>query len=259
MTTLPSITIITPTLNQGNYIRETIDSVLDQEYPNLEYIIIDGGSTDETLSVLKEYGSKLSWVSEKDKGQSDAINKGLREASGDVIGYLNSDDLLKPGALLVVGECFSKNSNINWVTGKCKIVDSKGEEIRKAVTKYKNFWLSFNSLSILYVLNYISQPSTFIRRSFLNQVGEFNLELYYSMDYEYWLRAWRISRPVVIRSYLAKFRSYKDSKTGSGVDEQFAEELKVARKFSSSRVLLWLHLIHAKLAKFIYTKFSYQD
>src|SRR5665811_220931 len=111
---LPRITIITPTLNQGRFIETTIQSVLAQGYPNLEYIIMDGGSTDNTLDILQRYAGQLRWISQKDSGQADALNTALKQASGEVIAYLNSDDQYSPGALLAVGQFFVDHPQAAW-------------------------------------------------------------------------------------------------------------------------------------------------
>jgi glycosyltransferase involved in cell wall biosynthesis len=119
---LPKISIITPSYNQVNFIQHTIDSVLGQEYPNLEYIIIDGGSTDGTVEIIKGYLGRLQWISERDNAQSDAINKGLRISTGEVVAFLNSDDIYEPGALEKVGQFFAKHREAKWVTGKCHTI-----------------------------------------------------------------------------------------------------------------------------------------
>src|SRR5688500_4533124 len=118
----PKISIITPSLNQGDFIEQTILSVLSQDYPNLEYLVVDGGSSDATLGVLAKYAGKVTWISEADKGQTDAINKGLRRATGSIVGYLNADDLLLPGTLNKIGEVFSDHPQARWATGTCRIV-----------------------------------------------------------------------------------------------------------------------------------------
>lgn len=160
----PKISIITPSLNQGDFIEQTILSVLSQDYPNLEYLIVDGGSLDATLDVLAKYSGKVTWISEADKGQTEAINKGLRRATGSIVSYLNADDLLLPGTLKRVEQAFINHPQTYWVTGKCRIVDEENNEIRRPITVYKNILLGLHSFSSLLMTNYISQPATFWRR-----------------------------------------------------------------------------------------------
>src|SRR5665648_525607 len=164
MTKLPQITVITPSYNQGDFIDQTIQSVLSQNYPDLQYLVMDGGSTDQTVDILKQYDQQFFWVSERDRGQSDALNKGLRMATGEVVCFLNSDDLYEPGALFQVGKFFADHPEAAWLTGKCRVVDPMGVEIRRPITAYKNFWLRSKSYRALLVLDYISQPATFWRR-----------------------------------------------------------------------------------------------
>lgn len=138
---LPKISIITPSYNQANYIEDTILSVLSQDYPNLEYIIIDGGSDDGTLEILKKYDKKLKIISEKDSGQTNAINKGMKISTGDIISYLNSDDMYLPGTLKTVGCRFTNYHDVKWITGRCRIIDNRGIAIRSIITTWKNLWL----------------------------------------------------------------------------------------------------------------------
>lgn len=151
MERLPKITIITPSLNQAFFIEETIQSVFSQGYPYLEYLVIDGGSTDGTIDILKKYEGRLSWISGPDSGQTNAINKGLRLATGEVVAFLNSDDLYEPGALLTVGEFFASRPEAVWLTGMCINIDQSGKEIRQRTRLYKNFWLGLHSYSILQI------------------------------------------------------------------------------------------------------------
>src|SRR4051794_2419788 len=127
MSQLPRITIVTPSFNQGQYLEQTLRSVLDQGYPNLEHIVVDGGSTDESVEVIKRYADRLAWwVSEKDAGQSDAINKGFARATGDVYGYINSDDFLYPGALEAVAKAYAAGAQ--WMIGWVMTIEQDGGE-----------------------------------------------------------------------------------------------------------------------------------
>ena len=252
MSDLPRITIITPSLNQGEFIEQTIESVLSQEYPDLEYIVIDGGSSDGTLEVLRKYAGKLHWVSEPDQGQSHAINKGLRMASGDVVAYLNSDDLYELGTLRKVGEFFSLHPEASWLTGRCRIIDQNGREVRQWMTFIKNFWLRTQSYTVLKVLDYISQPATFWRREVMDKVGFFDETLHYAMDYDYSLRVGCHSRLWVLDDYLASFRVHTASKGGSSASDQFGEDLQVAKRHSSSPILIGLHRLSNRIVVSIY-------
>lgn len=248
---LPKISIITPSLNQDLFIEETIQSVLSQDYPNLEYLIVDGGSTDDTLQIVRKYNDRLSWISEKDKGQSAAINKGLRLVDGDIVAFLNSDDLYQPGTLMAVGEFFANHSEANWLTGLCINVDQSGNEIRQCIRLYKNFWLRWNHHSFLQVLNYISQPSTFWKRSAINKVGYLNEQLHYTMDYDYWLRLGQHYPLHVLYRDLAKFRIHSNSKSGATTYRQFDEELQVVEKYYTG-LPIFLHRIHRAITIKLY-------
>lgn len=252
---LPKISIITPSYNQAIFIEQTIQSVLDQQYPLLEYWVIDGSSTDGTLQILKKYEKYLSWTSEPDKGQADAINKGLSRASGEVVAFLNSDDLYNPGSLQVAGEYFASHLDAQWLSGRCINIDSQGKPIRFMIRQYKNFWLRINSYKMLFVLNYISQPSTFWRRRLLDEVGYLNTSLYYTMDYEYWLRIGKHYQLHVLNKDLARFRIHSGSKSGATAHRQFDEELQVAMSYNKNQFLTGLHRIHLYLTVAIYTKY----
>ncbi len=243
MRALPKISVITPSLNQARFIERTICSVLDQDYPYLEYIIMDGGSSDGTITILEKYEKRLKWFSQKDHGQADAINKGVSMATGDIIAYINSDDIYQPGALRMVGEYFSTHPEIKWLTGKCKIIDEHDCEIRRSITVYKNFLLRHYSYSLLLVTNPISQPATFWRRAVVDEFGLLDKTEHLVMDYDYWLRVGGKYRPAVLDEYLASFRVYSMSKTSRAFLVSFKRELRLARKYSSSALLNGLHCL----------------
>jgi len=239
------ITIVTPSYNQATFIERTIESILGQNYPDLEYIVMDGGSTDGTVEILKKYGSQILWKSEKDSGQSEAINKGLRMATGDIVAFLNSDDTYEPGSLQAVADYFNKKKDIMWAYGKCHIIDENDLEIRKPITWYKNLLLRKYSYRKLLAENYISQPATFWRREVHKEIGYINEKEHFTMDYEFWLRLGQKFRAGVINKYIANFRMYDTSKSGSLSNPQFVDELRIARKFSGNYKLpIFLHQIN---------------
>ena len=206
MPDLPKLSIITPTLNQAQFIAATVESVLGQGYPKLEYIVLDGGSTDGTAEIMARYAGRLTFISEPDKGQVDAINKGLRLCTGEVVAYLNSDDVYEPGALLRVGEYFARHPQAQALTGKCRRIDEHGGTVDRFVTTYKNAWLLLTGFQTLLIQNYISQPSTFWRRSLMDEVGLFNDAYHFAFDYEYWLRIFKVSRIHFVNAWLSAFR-----------------------------------------------------
>lgn len=252
MAALPRITIITPSYNQGKFIGQTIESVLSQNYPNLEYIVMDGGSTDETIEILKRYRDRLYWISERDRGQSHAINKGLQRATGEVIGYLNTDDLYEPDALMKVGEFFARHPEAAWITGKCRVIDQSGQSARCAITLYRNMWLRLKSRMALQLLNYIPQPATFWRRRVIDETGFFDETLRYAMDYDYSFRVICQFRLWVLNDCLASFRVHPTSITGSSPKGQFKEDLEVTKRYVSSPIFLGLHMLHNTMGTIIY-------
>ncbi|BAU12650.1 family 2 glycosyl transferase [Leptolyngbya sp. NIES-3755] len=178
------ISIVTPSYQQGEFIEETIRSILLQGHPNLEYIIIDGGSTDGTVEMIRKYEPFLTdWVSERDRGQSHAINKGWERATGEILHFLNSDDLLLPGALGTIAQVFSENPAIQVVSGVCPVKDVElKEELR---TKRPR---AFDLAYFLLDREGIGQPATFIRREVYEKTGGMDERLHYTLDREYWMR-----------------------------------------------------------------------
>lgn len=245
MSKFPKISVVTPSFNQANYIKETIDSVLNQRYSNLEYWVIDGNSSDGTVEILRSYGKKINWISEPDKGQTDAINKGMRKISGEIVTYLNSDDVMEKGALHTVAAEFIKNPEKLWLTGDYTIIDGHGRKIQSFVQMYKTFFRQFNNQVLLYVLNYINQPSTYWKRKVFVKIGYFDESLRYCMDYDFWLRLLRIQPPLIVKKRLSRFRIHSLSKGGSQYISQFNEESKVVKKYSTNLLLTTLHRVHS--------------
>jgi len=246
------ISIITTNYNTDKYLEKTIKSVLDQKGDfELEYIITDGASTDNSLKIIKKYDKEIRegrwgnhiefrYISEKDKGQSNGINKGLRMATGDIVAFLNSDDMYTEGTLEKVVRYFKDNPECMWLTGYCRVIDENDNEIKKYVTKYKNKKLEKFSLEQLLIENCISQPSTFWRRKLLDKVGYIDENLHYSMDQDLWARLAKNYKLHLIKDYLAEFRFTTDTKTGSSIDKTLKESRMIAKKYSNSKKVLFL-------------------
>ena len=229
------ISVITPSFNQVSFLKETIESVQNQEVNlHVEHIIVDGGSTDGSVEYLKSLGDRARWISEHDHGQADAVNKGIRMATGEIIGWLNSDDLYLPGALQAVVNYFRDHPECKWLYGRCRIIDKEGKERWKWITGYKNSCLKKFSFSKLLRENFISQPAVFFRKDLFEEAGQLNLDLNYAMDYDLWLRFARVSPAGVIDKDLSSFRRHGSSKSETGYRDQFFEQYAVARKYGPS-------------------------
>lgn len=234
--------IVTVSFNQGQFIRDCIESVLNQGYSNFEHIIVDGGSKDNTVQILKEY-PHLNWVSEPDRGQSDGLNKGFRKATGDVIAWINSDDMLAPGALQTVNDFFVKNPDKSVVTGNQVFIDKDGallHTVKSEIFTY-NQLLNTRHCSVL-------QNSTFFRREVLEKVGLLDESFHYTMDLELFVRIAKQYKSYMIDKDLAMFRVWEDSKTTTSQFKFFQEMWRVkkkhhARVFSSGNVwLIWQYV-----------------
>lgn len=232
-----------------------MQSVLSQQGDfELEYIIVDGASTDGSIALIKQYAqqdTRIHWLSEPDHGQSDAINKGLRMATGEVVSFLNSDDVYLPDALQAVTETF-RHSKVQWAYGRCSIINEHDEEITRWITWYKNILLQHYQYWLLLIVNYISQPATFWRRSLLHELGYLKADEHLVMDYELWCRFGHTYRATVIHQTLAYFRLYSSSKSGQRYVQQFAEEYTVARRYTHNPLVLILHKMHAGIVTLIY-------
>ena len=214
MKPLPKITIITPTFNQGRFIEETILSVINQKYPNLEYIIIDGGSTDNTLEIIEKYKAHISyWVSEPDSGQSNAINKGLKAATGSIINWLNSDDIMLPGCLDTIAGYFSNHPDIALVYGNIVYFNDN--------KKFPNRILKAGKLQYLSHICF-PQPAAFFSKRMIDAIGFIDESVHFSMDWDLYVRANLIGlRFLKVPDIFCKFRIHNDSKTVSSFKKQF--------------------------------------
>lgn len=209
-----TLSIVTPSFNQGQFIERTIQSVLSQSLSEkLEYVVVDGGSTDETLSILKKYSSQLTFVSEKDKGQTDAVNKAIKMTTGDIIGWLNSDDIYYPNAFATVQKYFNDHPEIDVLYGKANHIDKNNDILEPYYTEK---WNSERLKEICY----ICQPAVFFRRSIITHFGALNEQLQYCMDYEFWLRLSKAGVKFLhVDAVLAGSRLHEDTKTlGSRVE-----------------------------------------
>ncbi len=248
MRPLPSITVVTPSYNQRTFLQAAVESVLHQDYPALQYLIRDGGSTDGTVDYLRSLPPSVRWISERDGGQADAVNRGWREATGEILGWLNSDDLYEAGTLQRVGEVFAAEPDLAWIVGRCRIIDQEGYEIRSYVTRYKDFLLDRISLPLLLVQNPIAQMAVFVRRQAAEEVGLLRTDLHYVMDYDLWLRLARRSMPRVLPDVLASFRMYRGTKSVDGVAAEFEEAYVVARQYARTWGLGWTVPLHRMAA-----------
>ncbi len=243
----PNVSIITPTKNQGNYLEKCILSVLSQDSNIIEYIIIDGSSTDTTIEILKKYEHEISyWISEPDKGQSDALNKGLKKCTGDIIGWINSDDYYEPNALSHVAQIFNENQNINVVYGNCRMIYPNSTCVVKP--------LKVNYLSLLqYWRPYFlpPQPSIFFRRIALGDFW-FNENLHYGMDLQLWLHLAKENKFHYVDRILSNYLVHEESKTGGiGNWNKFYAEWKVLCE-DEIRALSGVDRLNLKFRKYMY-------
>lgn len=240
----PKITVVTPSFNQGQFIEETILSVINQNYPNLEYIIIDGGSTDETLSIIKKYEKVINyWVSEKDDGQTHAIMKGFDKATGEILCWLNSDDLFEKDALHKIASFFNKNPNAEVVYGNSSWITKNGDFI-----KYKKE-VNFNKFIWIFDYNYIPQPSVFWRKSLYLKTGGLDKSYHCAMDAYLWMKFMTVTKIYHIEDYLSKMRYYKEQKNIKFRDISNCEDRQIREEYLGRNITAFEYSIKHILAK----------
>ncbi len=233
MSPQPLVTIVTPSFNQAQFIEETIQSVIAQDYQPIEHIIMDGGSTDGTLEILRKYQDHLIWISEPDRGQANAINKGFRHAHGTILNWLNADDLLMPEAVRKVVNFFEANPQSAFVYGDVLAIDQTGREFGlRSNVRACNFDM------LVQRGDFIVQPAAFWRAELWQAVGELNESWHYVLDYEYWIRAAQHYDLVYLRESLAKERLYGSAKTFRGGMERLTELEAMPRQYGGQGIPL---------------------
>lgn len=230
---LPKISIITPVYNRKDYIEQTILSVIGQNYPNLEYIIIDGGSDDGTVDILKKYDKKISyWISESDNGMYDALNKGFQKSTGEIMAWLNSDDLYHQGALLCVGSIFRDVKDIDWIIGNSCLLNSQGLCVKMNDSQK---W-SLNRI-ITGDYRWIQQENVFWRRNLWNKAGAgMNSSFKLAADFELWIRFFNYSSLYSVKTSFAGFRLHGQQLSISHLKQYEEEVFKIINSIDSDNL-----------------------
>lgn len=225
--TSPRVSVVMPSYNHAKYLPMAIDSVLSQGYANVELIVMDGGSTDGSVDILRSYGHRLRFVSERDRGQADAINRGLAQATGDVLCWLNSDDMFMPAILPRVARAFTEHAAADFVYGRGWDIDEGGRVIDEAGV------LTFDLWKLIHQRNFIQQPSCFFRRSLFERVGPVDESLHYVMDWDLWIR-FAAYRGLFVDEFWSYNRVHSANKTQSGQFRRWAEIRRMVRRYTSS-------------------------
>lgn len=244
----PKISVVIPSLNKARYIGKTIDSILSQDYPNFEIIIMDGGSTDGTLKVIEKYAQKfpeiVKYESKADKGQWHAINKGFAKAKGKILSFINADDVYEKGAFLEIERMYALNIDSMWFAGRGNVIDAKGMKIAEWATMYKNILQYINSRFFLLCTNYLMQPSVFVTKSAWDRFGPFTGTKKFVMEYDLWLKLSKIKMPIITNKYLSSFRIEPSTISKKSTKELLNEDEKVIKRYTSNPLILLIHKLH---------------
>ncbi|MBC8332756.1 MAG: glycosyltransferase [Anaerolineae bacterium] len=233
----PIVSIVTPSFNQAQYLEATIRSVLEQDYPNIEYSVVDGGSTDGSVEIIKRYANRLAWwISEPDAGQTAAINKGFARARGEVLAYINSDDTYNPGAVAAAVEFLTQNPTVGLVYGDANFIDAQGN----IIGQFNAQQTSLERLRRGGV--YVPQQAAFWRGDLWQQVGPLDESFYFAMDYDLWVRLAGVSEICYKPGRVwANFRLHDNAKTIAADERCWPEMLRIHRRDGGS-LLSWIYL-----------------
>jgi glycosyltransferase involved in cell wall biosynthesis len=236
LSTLPKVSIVIPSFNQGQFLEASIRPVLEQDYPNLEYIVVDGGSKDNSVDVIKKYQERLAWwVSENDKGHADALNKGFSHATGEILAWLNSDDIYFPGAVSDAVSVLQHHPGVGLVYGDADLIDDSGETVGQFGSKQTSY------RQMLRGSVHIPQATTFFRADVWKKVGPLDLSLFFSFDYDLWVRIAKVSRVLYVPRRWAKFRIHGEGKTLVNDDRCYPDMLRVLER-EGGGWLSWLRM-----------------
>ena len=232
MTELPRVSIVTPSYNQARFLEQTIQSVLEQDYPNLEYFVMDGGSTDGSLEIIQRYAPRLAgWVCEKDRGQTDALNKGFARATGQILAWLNSDDTYEPGAVSAAVAALTSRPDAAAIYGEANFIDENG----RVIGRFPAAQTDLPRLRRGYV--YVPQQATFFRGDLWRAIGPLDPSFYFAMDYDLWVRlAGRGPLVYLPGQVWANFRLHSGAKTIAADDRCWPEMLRVHYRDGGSRL-----------------------
>ena len=225
LSAIPKVSIITPSFNQGQFLEAAIQSVLGQTYSNIEYIVVDGGSKDQSAEVIKIYRSRLAWwVSEKDRGHADALNKGFAHATGEILAWLNSDDVYFPNAVAEAVSVLHSHPEVGMVYGDAQLIDEAGKVVGQFASRQTDY------RRMLRGSVHIPQATTFFRADLWRQVGPLDLSLFFSFDYDLWVRLAKVSQLLYVPGNWAQFRIHEAGKTIVNDDRCYPDMLRVQRR-----------------------------
>lgn len=242
----PKVSIVTPSFNQGHFLEATIQSVLAQDYPNIEYIIVDGGSKDASVEIIRKYQHHLAWwVSEKDKGHADGLNKGFSHASGEILAWLNSDDIYQPGAVSEAVAFLKDHPEVGMVYGDANLIDDTGTVIGRFPSRQTDY------RRMLRGSVHIPQASTFFRADRWRQVGPLDLSLFFAFDYDLWVRLAKVSEIHYLPRLWADFRLHELGKSVINDDRCYPDMLRVYQREVGHRIS-WL-LLRSMARRLLYS------